>query len=160
MTRVRTKPIAVRGWSVICVCVLHLLTVTLGAVPAEAKPKAIFAYVANRSSGTVSVIGIDKKEEKVYGRAQEGQDTARTWMHASDLHIPRAHHTATLLLDGRVLVAGGADASGTATASAELFDPVTETWRLTGDLKPPREGHRGSRSRRTKSNDPYFHGQG
>jgi hypothetical protein len=52
------------------------------------------------------------------------------------MSVGRIGHTATLLDDGRVLVAGG-DASGT----AELFDPATETWTGTGALMTPRMGH-------------------
>jgi HYR domain len=43
----------------------------------------------------------------------------------------RSKHTATLLLSGKVLVAGGVDASGTALASAELFTPDTTAPTLT-----------------------------
>jgi hypothetical protein len=44
-------------------------------------------------------------------------------------------HTATLLPDGKVLVAGGG------TASAELFDPSTGLFTLTGRMMRPRTGH-------------------
>src|SRR5207245_1340818 len=44
------------------------------------------------------------------------------------LHEARAWHTATLLADGSVLVAGGIGSAGHAIASAERFDPATETW--------------------------------
>src|SRR5215471_16900032 len=44
----------------------------------------------------------------------------------------RTNHTATLLSNGKVLVAGGADHDE--DASAELYDPATGTWTLTGSL--------------------------
>jgi hypothetical protein len=52
----------------------------------------------------------------------------------------------TLLKDGRVLVAGGGqhltnDGTGAALASAELYDPVDETWASTGSMLTPRALH-------------------
>src|SRR4029077_2292933 len=44
------------------------------------------------------------------------------------LNTARYSHTATLLPNGKVLVAGGADISNNALASAELYDPATDMW--------------------------------
>jgi len=46
----------------------------------------------------------------------------------------RGSHTATLLSNGKVLVAGGADANGNAIATAEVFDPSTGTFSATGSM--------------------------
>lgn len=53
---------------------------------------------------------------------------------------PRYEHTATLLANGKVLVAGGY--SGTNDiASTELYDPATGTWEATGPLNTSRDSH-------------------
>jgi uncharacterized protein YjbI with pentapeptide repeats len=53
----------------------------------------------------------------------------------------RRLHTATLLPNGKVLVAGGADGSATATATAELYDPATGMFSPTGSMNTPRYFH-------------------
>jgi N-acetylneuraminic acid mutarotase len=52
----------------------------------------------------------------------------------------RGQFTATLLSDGRVLVAGGYDVNFSALASAELYDPASGTWTATGSLAVARQG--------------------
>ena len=47
--------------------------------------------------------------------------------------MPGLNHTATLLLNGKVLVVGGNGSEGALT-SAELYDPATGTWSPTGSL--------------------------
>ena len=62
------------------------------------------------------------------------------------INVPRAGHTATLLTNGpyadRVLIAGGVDASGEATASAELYDPATGIFDAITPMSIPRTGHK------------------
>src|SRR5205085_334851 len=48
-----------------------------------------------------------------------------TWRATTSLSAERLAHTATLLSDGKVLVVGGLD--HTALASAEVYDPTSET---------------------------------
>ena len=47
---------------------------------------------------------------------------------ATPMASARSFHTATLLADGRVLIAGGYDGGEVPLNSAELYDPVTETF--------------------------------
>ncbi|HLX29936.1 MAG TPA: kelch repeat-containing protein [Casimicrobiaceae bacterium] len=59
-----------------------------------------------------------------------------TWVATGSLRFARAGHAATLLPNGKVLVVGGAAAvAGAATdTSAEIYDPATGQWKLTGAL--------------------------
>ena len=57
------------------------------------------------------------------------------------LMAPRFKHTATLLTNGQVLIAGGAPGTYEGLATAELFDPVTETWSATGNMSATRLFH-------------------
>src|SRR5688500_8360204 len=54
------------------------------------------------------------------------------------MNIGRISFTGTLLRDGRVLVVGGNSTSGGLQASAELYDPATGRWTLTGSLRATR----------------------
>jgi hypothetical protein len=52
----------------------------------------------------------------------------------------RANHTATLLADGRVLVAGGAGDHGP-TASVHIWEPTSGRWTPAASMSVPRAGH-------------------
>jgi hypothetical protein len=67
------------------------------------------------------------------------------------LTVPRAAHTATLLANGQVLLAGGCSADSCELdargATTELFDPATRSFRAGPRLSVPRVGHAAARLR-------------
>ncbi len=65
---------------------------------------------------------------------------ARTFSPAGGMTGARGWHTATLLADGRVLLAGGFDGRND-LASAEIFDPATGTFTATGDMITAKRQH-------------------
>ena len=60
-----------------------------------------------------------------------------TWSATGSLNTARLAHTATLLSNGKVLVAGGGDFHS-GLASAELYAPASGTWSATGSLATAR----------------------
>ena len=71
------------------------------------------------------------------------QAEAGTWSSADSMHDPRDGHTATLLSNGKLLIAGGCageNGNSLGLASAELYDPATGTWTLTGSMTTARVG--------------------
>lgn len=63
--------------------------------------------------------------------------TSNAWSNTKPMNITRDLHTATLLHNGKVLVAGGWGGG----ASAELYDPVNKTWVVTGSMNTARSNH-------------------
>ena len=53
----------------------------------------------------------------------------------------RWYHTATLLPNGQVLVAGGNDIFNNKLSSAELYDPASGLWTATGRMTTERIDH-------------------
>jgi hypothetical protein len=62
-----------------------------------------------------------------------------SWSITGSLHEARFDHTATLLNDGRVLVAGGYNQGP--LASAEIYDATMGVWSETGSLEGARNAH-------------------
>jgi hypothetical protein len=65
-------------------------------------------------------------DEVSLASAEMYDPASRTWVLIDDGLRARSSYTATLLLDGSVLFAGGSDTNGT-LASADLFDPASGT---------------------------------
>jgi tetratricopeptide (TPR) repeat protein/N-acetylneuraminic acid mutarotase len=67
-----------------------------------------------------------------------------TWRTAGAGEMPiggRLDHTATLLPNGKVLVAGGQDTNTLAMSTAVLYDPSAGTWATTGSMSTARFNH-------------------
>lgn len=65
------------------------------------------------------------------------------WTTTGSLHTARIYDTMTLLAGGQVLVTGGYNVTSTINilASAELYNPATGKWALTGSMHTARTGH-------------------
>ena len=64
------------------------------------------------------------------------------WSQAAPLRTYHGAHTATLLQDGRVLVAGD---TGVPEMTAEIYDAATDSWTLTAPMTMDRSGHTATR---------------
>jgi hypothetical protein len=60
------------------------------------------------------------------------------------LTTARSSHTASVLSNGKVLVVGGYDINGNPLSSAELYDPATGLFTVTGSLTDARYSHTAS----------------
>lgn len=63
-----------------------------------------------------------------------------TFTATGNMTTGRFQHTATLLLDGKVLIVGGQDGSSI-LSTAEIYDPATGTFALTGSMTRARTAH-------------------
>ena len=101
------------------------------------------AHTATRlPDGKVLIAGGFREEgtsEIAIASAETFKPETNTFVPTSDMNAPRNGHTATLLHNGKVLLAGGWNQQGR-TATAELFDPQTGTFEYTGSLMAPRQG--------------------
>ena len=66
---------------------------------------------------------------------------AEGWASTGSMAVARYLHTATLLPDGHVLVAGGTGSDEQATACTEVYDPTTGGWSSGDSMGVAREDH-------------------
>jgi hypothetical protein len=71
----------------------------------------------------------------------KGSGGTGLWSRAASLATGREEHTATVLRNGKVLIAGGTDGRGKVLASAELYDPVRNRWTSAGSMAATRIDH-------------------
>jgi hypothetical protein len=102
------------------------------------------------SGGTVLVLGGVPNDQNIHAQLPDPQyaevyDPATgTFAPVGNLAILRTGYTATLLTNGLVLLAGGAQA-GVAVTWADLLDPSVGILTDTGGLITPRSGHSATR---------------
>jgi N-acetylneuraminic acid mutarotase len=78
------------------------------------------------------------------GTAEVFDPRSGQWTTLAGMVAPRFEHTATLLGDGRVLLAGGlsiAEGQVTPTESTELYDPAADTFSRTATMEVARSDH-------------------
>src|SRR5437016_5527198 len=108
-----------------------------------------FRYVAVRGGLIVFLLALSLAHPQTSSRmagapatsaAEMSSALVNNWTVTGNLNAGRDDHTATLLPNGKVLVAGGFGNSGPLT-SAELYDPANGAWTLTGNLNTGRFAH-------------------
>ena len=92
----------------------------------------------------ILVIGLVFLAAACNGQSVNVSDTSGKIESIATMSSRRATHTATLLNDGKVLIAGGFVAGGGSLASAELFDPQTNTFSPVGNMTTARSSHTAS----------------
>lgn len=94
--------------------------------------------VTLESAGSSTIVATDIAKPTITGTSTAIQVATNPNLHGFQatgaMGGERASHTATLLPNGKVLVAGGGDSLGNNLATAELFDPSTGTFTATGSM--------------------------
>jgi len=97
-------------------------------------------------NGIVLVVGGSDYKSWALTSAELYDTMNGTFSTTGDMTVVRESHTATLLNNGKVLIAGGQEDENSSVseqplASAELYDPVTGTFVVTGSMMAARVGH-------------------
>lgn len=113
--------------------------------PADAAPFTEYQHTATLlADGRILVAGGLLQSSATVASAAVFDPSARPgaqWVTAGSLASARNAHSASLLPNGQVLIAGGYGSLNQNLASAELFDPSTLLWRPAGMLAKPRTNH-------------------
>ena len=113
---------------------------TFAPTGSMADPRAGHTATLLRDGRVLVVGGIDASDGIDNLATAELYDPASgTFTRTGSLAQGRAHHTATLLRDGRVLVAGGYGGGTLSLSSAEIYDPTTGRFTATGSMTSVRQ---------------------
>jgi hypothetical protein len=94
-------------------------------------------------NGKVLVVGGYDATGTALASAELYDPVAGVFTATGSMSVPRQEHTATLLPNGKVLIAGGVKWAFPTTfyASAEIYDPATGLFTLTGTMNSPHVDH-------------------
>lgn len=106
-------------------------------VPREGPTATLLADATVLLTGGVQSVGYrsELSSAEIYDPATGG------FRVTGSMHTPREGHTATLLRDGRVLIAGGSKNGIYTLDSAEIYDPASRTFSSAGRMTQPRDAH-------------------
>ncbi len=98
------------------------------------------------ASGQVLVAGGSGSGKSFLASAELYDASAGTWMSTGSMKKPRTGHAANLLASDKVLVEGGEfycdpETGCSDTPSAEIYDPTTGLWSMSGQMTTPRQNH-------------------
>jgi hypothetical protein len=98
-----------------------------------------YPVVVSLADGRVLVVG-GARDKVPLASTEIFDPTSGTWTAGPAMTTPRSVFAGVRLTDGRVLVVGGGTTreAGPATASAEIYDPASNTWRATAPMHEPR----------------------
>ena len=97
--------------------------------------------------GKVLIVGGQDRTDALgvpHATAEVYDPATGTFSRTGDMTSRRYGHSATLLPNGKVLIAGGIVGGGVLTATAELYDPATGTFTRTGDMPAAQWTHEGT----------------
>jgi len=117
--------------------------------PAASLTNQRFSHTATLlPDGTVLVAGRLSEEtppldpnQTVMTSVEIYDPVANTWSAGPSMTTPRSNHTATLLPNGAVLVAGGQSATSGYTTSVEIYDPAAADFSAVTSMTAGRESH-------------------
>jgi hypothetical protein len=93
-----------------------------------------------KTNGSQTITATDTVTATITGTSNSIQVTVSLFNSAGSMETPGAAHTATLLSNGKVLIAGGFGETGVLD-TAELFDPTSTSFSPTGSMTVPRCYH-------------------